>query len=718
MSYIGKSESDKIRAENTVDYITIVAGVDHYNLSQDVPGGGESNVLVVVDGKVLEPEVGYRIDYNDTTHRNDLLTFNAPLPTVGQIVFVVHKGSSTYNLVPSPGSVTDESLCENLRNFLYDNFTATAGQTIFGPLAKQEWMPASLLVTVNGVVKLPGDDTPTNDYHLVQSGNNTNLVFHSGQSVGAKVGICHLAFSTLLRRASYPYVPSDSAPPGGWGTSDIANDAVTGAKILLNNNEAIRSKKSTSGTQELIKLNTSNQASILNQIVVDATKIATESSIPTGTIDIGSSSKKFKDAYFSETVNAGTISASGDIATSTGDIRATAGDFVAAAGNIQATHGNVIAGADLSVGNDAEIQGDLTVHGNVNFAGEVGESLPVGVVLPYYGSTAPTKYLMCNGAAIPAGNEYNTLRGMCGANTPDLRQRFLIGKKGTVGQIAAAVGEAGGSFTHSHEVVDHHHDITNTNFLITDTGHSHTPSTFKVTIPNHCHFLNKHMHDLYDHAHVEKKHYHTISSGTYTTGSNTASHNHWMWVKKKAKDGDDSTIRAFPADPHTNEELPFSPPIPNPENWEKRYTSDTTLTHSHSIPGMTTYYTAGSGYTVANGGTSETSTKNSTDSGYGTSLESKDPKDSTTSGALIPWNQTRYNRASNTNPNTMDQGTSQEFSVTGTSGSATDSTHSSVSGRTEIITDLATYANVVDNVNLNNGPQPYLTVNFIIRAIA
>jgi hypothetical protein len=229
------------------------------------------------------------------------------------------------------------------------------------------------------------------------------------------------------------------------------------------------------------------------------------------------------------------------------------------------------------------------------------------------------------------------------------------------------------------------------------------------------------MHEVPDHAHIQKRHYHTISAGT-NTGDYNPRHNHWLWIKKKAKDGTDDSVKTFPADPHTNENPPS---VPDPANWEQRFTSDTDISHHHSIPAMTTHYT---GAGIENAGTSEwIRTKTAYESGY--LLTSDDPEPSTDPTALIPWNQTRYNRANNTNPNVMDQGAAQEFSIsngfTGASSNALSSAHFVINqgSRTQTLSEhspsqtLTTLPNVVDTVNKINGPQPYYTVNFIIKAL-
>jgi microcystin-dependent protein len=65
--------------------------------------------------------------------------------------------------------------------------------------------------------------------------------------------------------------------------------------------------------------------------------------------------------------------------------------------------------------------------GSADWQPITGFGVPVGAVMPYVGSTAPTGWLLCDGATIPAGPEYAALRSLTGGNTPNLQQRFIVG---------------------------------------------------------------------------------------------------------------------------------------------------------------------------------------------------------------------------------------------------------------------------------------------------
>lgn len=130
---------------------------------------------------------------------------------------------------------------------------------------------------------------------------------------------------------------------------------------------------------------------------------------------------------------------------------------------------------------------------------EIG--LPVGAIMPYAGSTAPTGWLLCNGAAISrstyadlytvVGVTYGVGDGATTFNLPDLRQRFPLGKAAS--GTGSTLGSTGGAIDHTH------------------TG------------PSHTHTGPSHMHTGPSHTHTGPSHQHSISAdGTGATGAPSA----------------------------------------------------------------------------------------------------------------------------------------------------------------------------------------------------
>ena len=98
-------------------------------------------------------------------------------------------------------------------------------------------------------------------------------------------------------------------------------------------------------------------------------------------------------------------------------------------------------------------------------------NIPVGTVIWYAGSPAPTGYLKCNGDAIANGSgttqsitaNFSALYAIVGANLPDLRGEFIRGfddGKGTDSGRTIRSTQAEAYKSHAHDV--------------TDPGHTHT----------------------------------------------------------------------------------------------------------------------------------------------------------------------------------------------------------------------------------------------------
>ena len=117
-------------------------------------------------------------------------------------------------------------------------------------------------------------------------------------------------------------------------------------------------------------------------------------------------------------------------------------------------------------------------------AGAVSVLMPTGSIMPYAGSSAPTGYLLCDGAAI-SRSTYSTLFGLLATtygsgdgsstfNIPDLRGRVIAGQDdmggasanrltGLTGGVDGDVlGGSGGAETHTlatSELPAHDHDV-------------------------------------------------------------------------------------------------------------------------------------------------------------------------------------------------------------------------------------------------------------------
>lgn len=88
-------------------------------------------------------------------------------------------------------------------------------------------------------------------------------------------------------------------------------------------------------------------------------------------------------------------------------------------------------------------------------ASHFNEIVPIGVIFPYAGSTAPTGFLLCDGSSLLRAGTYAALFAIIGTdygsvdgthfNIPDTRGKFLVGKDGT--SDFDVLGETGGQRT-------------------------------------------------------------------------------------------------------------------------------------------------------------------------------------------------------------------------------------------------------------------------------
>jgi microcystin-dependent protein len=104
--------------------------------------------------------------------------------------------------------------------------------------------------------------------------------------------------------------------------------------------------------------------------------------------------------------------------------------------------------------------------------------VPVGTITAYAGATAPTGWLLCNGASTTG---YTALAALVGSTTPDFTGRFLIGDNSSLTLLAT-----GGSTTiGTNNLPAHSHANTasaSTTVSVSDPGHSHVTTSLGYQI--------------------------------------------------------------------------------------------------------------------------------------------------------------------------------------------------------------------------------------------
>lgn len=114
---------------------------------------------------------------------------------------------------------------------------------------------------------------------------------------------------------------------------------------------------------------------------------------------------------------------------------------------------------------------------------------PVGAVLAYAGTAAPTGYLLCDGSSL-LRSAYADLFAVLGTtygavdgdhfSLPDTRGRFVLGK--ATSGTGAVLGETGGAIDHTHTGPSHSHSVGSL-AAAGEAAHTHGPGSYTVT-PN------------------------------------------------------------------------------------------------------------------------------------------------------------------------------------------------------------------------------------------
>lgn len=445
--------------------------------------------------EVLEPIVDYTISGTGPQY-NKLINLSKT-PIEQDVIYVLHRGEATFNFVPTQKTVGPDQLQDNLRNFVVDIFTGDGATTDF-TLSQLAVSPRSIEVSVSGSVKY-GDDTDlafVGDFELIEPAGEI-ISFHSAPANLSKIYVRHLGFTTVSRRQTLTPSQVGSIAPGSVGILELANGAViepkladlsvstskiqansvTGAKILLDNNQYLNAKDSLNVAQGIIKLDASNKIAIrsvggtLSLNISDARLIQFSTNLiadgtGTGFIDLGSSANKFKDLNLSGAANVASVVASGNVGAAT---VSTSGDATVG-GNLTVTGGQV------NTVNIAALQAQVSA-----LAVLVATNTPSGSIRIWPSAAAPTGWFLCDGTAYST-TTYAALFAQIGYsyggvgasfNVPDFRGRFPLGKS-TAG-TGSTLGGTGGSLDHTHSTPAHTHGLANHVHAI--AGHYHTQNT-------------------------------------------------------------------------------------------------------------------------------------------------------------------------------------------------------------------------------------------------
>ncbi len=213
MSYIGVQSTNRLSPSFVKEDFTGNGSATQFTLTNEVPGGNEDNVMVVLSNIVQEPTSAYTI-IDDSDNLPKILKFSAA-PGNGEKIYVVHHGIGTYTRKPAPGSVGVNELETGLKSFTTDTFTGNGSTTAF-TLSESPTNTNSLMVFVDGILQ-----KASTNYGV----SGTTLTFTSAPANSAEIEVKHLGFRGVQRRST-DYV-LDTFTGNGSTTAFTLSNAVS-----------------------------------------------------------------------------------------------------------------------------------------------------------------------------------------------------------------------------------------------------------------------------------------------------------------------------------------------------------------------------------------------------------------------------------------------------------------------------------------------------------
>ena len=171
-----------------------------------------------------------------------------------------------------------------------------------------------------------------------------------------------------------------------------------------------------------------------------------------------------------------------------------------------------------------------------------GGFVPTGTIVAYGGTSAPSGWLLCDGAAVSRntyarlfsvlGTTYGAGDGSTTFNLPDLRQRFPLGKAAS--GTGSTLGATGGAIDHTHSGPSHTHGMNQHTHDMTHTHQVNPPATFTTFDGLHDHQL-RHGGGSFSVDGIEwavqtdsqGNHRHSVDIAAFTSGGSSRSSTGW-----------------------------------------------------------------------------------------------------------------------------------------------------------------------------------------------
>ena len=190
MSYIGVQATNKLSPSFIKEDFTGDGSTTQFTLTNEVPGGNEDNVIVVVSNVIQEPTSAYTI-IDDGNNLPKILKFSAA-PAASETIYVSHRGIGTFTRKPPAGSVGANELASDLKTFTTDTFTGN-GSTAAYTLSEEPANSNGIMVFVDGILQ-----KASTNYSL----SGTTLTFTANVANNAEIEVKHLGIKSVQRRST------------------------------------------------------------------------------------------------------------------------------------------------------------------------------------------------------------------------------------------------------------------------------------------------------------------------------------------------------------------------------------------------------------------------------------------------------------------------------------------------------------------------------------
>ncbi len=217
MSYIGYSHAaNHIAPPHIRETLTPNGSATFFDLSNDVVGYHEENVIVVVNNVIQEPYASYTI-INDASNRPRRLDFAGTALASTDDLYVIHQGTGTLYNTPAAGSVTKTSMATNMVSHTVDKLVGTdatngATRTVYS-LSESPTNADAVSVYLNGVYQRSGSGG-ANNYDV----SGATLTFTSSLATTDQIDVHHHTFRSTLTKVADNSVGSDQLASGAITT--------------------------------------------------------------------------------------------------------------------------------------------------------------------------------------------------------------------------------------------------------------------------------------------------------------------------------------------------------------------------------------------------------------------------------------------------------------------------------------------------------------------